>query len=81
MKKHQNESVTRSRLNMLTTVCMVEKRFEPGSEVCFEVGALTGMIGIGLIDLKKAKDANFINCIKDGVFMDSFGRLIPTHLE
>jgi hypothetical protein len=39
------------------------------------------MLGIGLLDLKHAKDANFINCIKDGVFMDNFGRLIPTVLE
>ena len=69
-----------NRLSMLMNMCALEKRFEPGSEVCFEIVEMTGMVGIGLIDLKKAKDANFNNCIKVGVFMDSFGRLIPTDL-
>jgi hypothetical protein len=41
---------------------------------------MTGKLAIGLIDLEKARDANFINCIDDGVFMDNFGRLIPPNL-
>jgi hypothetical protein len=30
--------MTKSKLNMLTTVCMIEKRFEPGAELWVEAG-------------------------------------------